>query len=459
MEQKQHSTLPRDHKPGLRAGNLIYTRVVVPNTEFENRQKIFVVKQVRGDGRFTAYALTSHQERMKYATSFALKADEANLLSKDGVVQVDTEYDFPADWNYTKLHGVLTPGQMTELMLLQESYKEKSVIEKIEVDQKQTDDLHDIRSAVQKMQRELKADPDKLLNYLAFSAKFYQYSPRNLMMIYAQNPHATFTAAKGRYLRMGYRVKPGEKGIEILRPQTKEYFERNGYLVPVMKATNAEKAKLAAGKIEVVQKTYFDPSDVYDISQTTCPVKDYPKVYDKGYNSEQYAALFERMKELSELSGVPVEIKDLASISLNGFYSPQQNTITLNHSLQDSERLDTMCHEYAHALLHRTTTQSPAVAEFEAQCLANMLEGRFGLPTSENNKEYMVRNLEEAQKDPKFKLDVSLARVQKQLRHIDKRIEIPHQEEELELEPQQPKHSNKAPEPGFQLPHRGGGRT
>ena len=348
---------------------------------------------------------------------------------------------------------------LPKLMLLQESYKEKSVVEKIEVDQKQTDDLHDIRSAVQKMQRELKADPDKLLNYLAFSAKFYQYSPRNLMMIYAQNPHATFTAAKGRYLRMGYRVKPGEKGIEILRPQTKEYFERNGYLVPVMKATNAEKAKLAAGKIEVVQKTYFDPSDVYDISQTTCPVKDYPKVYDKGYNSEQHAALFERMKELSELSGVPVEIKDLASISLNGFYSPQQNTITLNHLLQDSERLDTMCHEYAHALLHRTTTQSPAVAEFEAQCLANMLESRFGLPTSENNKEYMVKNLEEAQKDPKFKLDVSLARVQKQLRYIDKRIDIPQQEEELELEPQQPKHSNKAPEPGFQPSHRGGGRT
>ena len=146
MEQKQHSALPRDDKPGLRAGNLIYTRVVVPNTQFENRQKIFVVKQVRGDGRFTAYALTSHQERMKYATSFALKADEANLLSKDGVVQVDTEYDFPADWNYTKLHGVLTPGQMTELMLLQESYKEKNVVEKIEVDQKQTDDLHEIRS-------------------------------------------------------------------------------------------------------------------------------------------------------------------------------------------------------------------------------------------------------------------------------------------------------------------------
>ena len=109
MEQKRHSALPRDDKPGLRAGNLIYTRVVVPNTQFENRQKIFVVKQVRGDGRFTAYAFTSHQERTKYATSFALKADEVNLLSKDSVVQVSPEYDFPADWKYTKLHERWAP--------------------------------------------------------------------------------------------------------------------------------------------------------------------------------------------------------------------------------------------------------------------------------------------------------------------------------------------------------------
>ncbi len=82
-----------------------------------------------------------------------MKTDEVNKLTKDSVVQINTEYDFPADWKFTKLHGVLTPAQMTELMLLQESYKEKNVVEKIEVEQKQTDDLHEIRSAVQQMQR------------------------------------------------------------------------------------------------------------------------------------------------------------------------------------------------------------------------------------------------------------------------------------------------------------------
>ncbi len=458
MEQKRQNALPRDDKPGLRAGSIIRTRVVLPNMEFENRQKIFVVKQVRGDGRFTAYAFTSHQERTKYATSFAVKADEVNLLLKDSVVQINPEYDFPANWNYTKMHGVLTPAQMTELMLLQETYKEKNIIEKIEVNQKQADDLREVRAAVQKVERELKKDPQKLIDYLGFSSKFYFYSPRNLMLLYAQNPSATFTAGKGRYQRMGYRVKPGAQSIQILRKQAKEYFERNGYLTPVMKATNAEKAKLFAGKIEVVQKTYFEAVDVYDITQTTCPEKDYPKVYGVEYTSDQHAELFDQLKELSELSGVPVEIKDLTAVSLRGLYSPQQNTITISHLLQSSERLSTMCNEYAYALLRRTTTQSPAVEVFEAQCLATMLSGRFSLPITENDKENMTKNLEEAQKDPKFKLEVSLARVQRQLRYIDKRIDLsPQQEEELELEPQQPR-SKKAPEPGFQLPHRGGGR-
>ncbi len=39
MEQKHNNALPRDDKPGLRAGNLIYTRVVLPNTEFENGRR------------------------------------------------------------------------------------------------------------------------------------------------------------------------------------------------------------------------------------------------------------------------------------------------------------------------------------------------------------------------------------------------------------------------------------
>ena len=460
MEQKRKNALPRDDKPGLRAGSLIRTRVVLPNTEFENRQKIFVVKQVRGDGRFTAYAFTSHQERAAYVTSFALKADEVNLLLKDSVVQISPEYDFPADWNYTKMHGVLVPAQMTELMLLQESYKEKNVVEKIEVDQKQADDLREVRAAVQRVERELKKDPKKLIDYLAFSAKFYRYSSRNLMLLYAQNPSATFTAGKGRYQRMGYRVKPGAQAIHILRTKTENFFECNGYLIQVRKATNAEKAKLVEGKIEVVQKTYYEAVDIYDIAQTTCPAKDYPKVYGVEYTSDQHAELFGQLKELSELSGVPVEIKDLTAVSLRGLYNPQQNTITISHLLQSSERLGTMCNEYARALLHRTTTQSPAVEAFEAQCLATMLSGRFGLPINENDKKSMAKNLEEAQKDPKFKLDVSLARVQRQLRYIDKRIELnPQLEEELELEPQQPKHGNKALEQGFQPPHRGGGQV
>ena len=446
-------------KGGLKPGNLFHTKIALPDASFSRHLKIFVVKEAHGDGKFTAYSLTSNLKSADYAGSFSVNADEVNLLAQDSVVQVNREFDFPSSWPLVKMHGVLTPGQMTELMLLQETYKEKNVIEKFEVQHPLADDVEDIHRQVSEMLQGFHSDPAKLIDYLAFSSKFYQYSPRNQMLIYRAAPYSTFVASKSRFEKMGYKINPEAQRIPILRPQKMELFDHNGYLIPVSQATREEKQKIAQGKIEIVEKTHFQRMYVYDISQTSCPVKDYPKVYDKGYTSEQHAALFEQMKELSELSGVPVEIKDLASLSLGGFYHREENTITLNRLLQDTERLAVMCHEYSHALLHRTSTQSKGVREFEAQCLANMLQGRFGVPVSENNKEYMVKSYEAAQKDPKFKLDASLGRVQRQLRYIDKRIELKQElEEDLELEPHQPQNMN-AKEPGFQPPHRGGGRT
>lgn len=86
-----------------------------------------------------------------------------------------------------------------------------------------------------------------------------------------------------------------------------------------------------------------------------------------------------------------------------------------------------MCHEYAHALLHRTSTQPKEVKEFEAQCLANMLQKRFGLELSAGEVAYMAENSRKAEKNEKFNLDDSLDRVQKQLRYINKRVELQHE--------------------------------
>lgn len=86
--------------------------------------------------------------------------------------------------------------------------------------------------------------------------------------------------------------------------------------------------------------------------------------------------------------------------------------------------LCTLCHEYAHGLLHRTSTQSEAICEFEAQSLALMLMARYGLPQDDSEIGYMKTYLERANNDKNFSLDTSLERLQKQLKFVDERISL-----------------------------------
>lgn len=447
-------TAPANKASTLRPGSMLFAKLTMENAAFDKRDKIFVVKEVKGDGSFTAYKVTSTPQRAKDPDALALAPDTVNKLAKASSIKTDEEYLFSASYPFIKLHGVITPAQMTQLMLLQESYKEKNEIKIVEVAAPVTDNKDEIKEAVKDMLNHFRRDPKLIMEYLAFSAKFYQYSAHNCMRIYAQNPFVTFVGSKKKFRDLGYEVKGTAKGIEILRPEEKEFFRRNNELVPVTYATPAEKKAIAEKAIPVVKKTYFKGVDIYDISQTTCPPRDYPKIYSMGYESSQHADLFENMKQLSEMSGVPVTVRELPSISLGGYFDLQANTITINSRFNDSERLNTMCHEYAHALLHRTSTQIKEVMEFEAQCLANVLMQKFGLEPSEGDVRYMANYCEKATETGKFKLDESLDRVQKQLRYINKRIELQHElVQEPELAQQKELHKPLAlpvePEPDF----------
>lgn len=137
-----------------------------------------------------------------------------------------------------------------------------------------------------------------------------------------------------------------------------------------------------------------------------------------------HAEVYACVKELARASGIPVKKEQLPSISLHGYYSPSENAITINSNLEDTKAAVTLCHEYAHGLLHRTSTQSEAICEFEAQSLALMLMARYGLPQDDSEIGYMKTYLERANNDKNFSLDTSLERLQKQLKFVDERISL-----------------------------------
>ena len=53
----------------------------------------------------------------------------------------------------------------------------------------------------------------------------------------------------------------------------------------ISRATSAERQKIASGELPVTKKTVFVQMKAYDISQTTCPVEDYPGIQQRSGRS------------------------------------------------------------------------------------------------------------------------------------------------------------------------------
>ena len=291
------------------------------------------------------------------------------------------------------------------------------------------EEFDQLTSEIKDIAKDYESDPNLLSDYIAFKAQFYQYSPTNTMLIYLQNPNATFVASFTKWKQLGYSVKSGQHHIKISRPIEVSKFpkEINGKTVwtDTKYASPEEKAQIAKGELEVRKETKFIPHQVFDISQTTCPVEDYPKFYNMGHPDMEQQQLYECVKQYAKESGFTVTEEDLSSISLHGYYDPANDSIHINSLLKDSKRLEVMCHELAHGVLHKTSTQPTEIKEFEAESFSAMLKRKMGFPVSEESKRYIKQYATKCTslKSAKFDMSKTLDRLSKTFNHISKGID------------------------------------
>ena len=85
-----------------------------------------------------------------------------------------------------------------------------------------------LQQQIKEMCDNFKRDPKQYMEYLRFAGQFYQYSIRNRMLIYRQNPYATFVASRTAWNQKEAHILPDQqlKGISILRPITTELIKR-----------------------------------------------------------------------------------------------------------------------------------------------------------------------------------------------------------------------------------------
>lgn len=221
------------------------------------------------------------------------------------------------------------------------------------------------------------------LRFLLFQSSFYNYSFGNTMLIYMQNPEATYVKGYKAWNKLGRYVRKGEKGIAILAPcfqkvtKCKEAEEQAAYLDE-------------AGGKEERRPDGFRVAYLYDISQTEGSDEQLP-VLVRGLsgNGEQEKGIYEKLKAYISTKQ-PVE--EVAGSASKGSYSVETGVIRVRSDMEYAQKIKTILHEYAHHtdfFLHPDRKISRNKRELVAESVAFVVSLRLGMDTSSYSIGYL----------------------------------------------------------------------
>ena len=213
--------------------------------------------------------------------------------------------------------------------------------------------------------------------YLAFCAKFHNYSHSNIMLILLQRPNATRVAGFNTWRNtFGRTVNKGEKGITILAPMP--------YKVEHEKSD---------GERTTETKLRFQAVYVFDVSQTSG--RELPRPIDElGASVAGYVGT---LNVLREISPFPVEIREIEG-GAKGYCNFTNQTIYVRSGMSEAQTVKTLIHEIAHAGLHdrrsRDGQDKSAVdrrtAEVEAESIAFVVCNYLGIDSSDYTFGYIA---------------------------------------------------------------------
>ncbi|ETT56837.1 hypothetical protein BSK66_32330 [Paenibacillus odorifer] len=201
---------------------------------------------------------------------------------------------------------------------------------------------------------------------LLFQSKFYNYSFKNMMLIYFQKPNASQIGNMKFWNSLGRRVKIGETSLRIWAPIEK-------------KVRNDETEE------EETKRTGWFLAPVYDVSQTHG--KELPSlIQELSMDTGTLRGFYQTLKAACPF---PVEERKLDN-GVKGYFDYSTESIAVKKGLASLHKCKTLVHEMAHGLLHKETNQSRGVREVEAEGTAFVVLSYFGFDTSEYSFGYVA---------------------------------------------------------------------
>ena len=224
---------------------------------------------------------------------------------------------------------------------------------------------------------------ERYRDFLKMTARFPNYSYRNLILLLSQCPHATQVKGFRGWLAVGRAVRAGEKGIRIIAPFVKEdaKFEEN--IDDVDTDANVD---------------VFRRISVFDISQTdgadslpgisASPVQIAPFPFKTAVLNGDVPNFNELFAAIKKISPYPIHIENISG-DRKGYCSYTKEIIAVRQGLSQLHTIKTCLHEIAHALLHRAVANKER-KEIEAESIAFTVCQYFNLDTSEYSFNYIA---------------------------------------------------------------------
>jgi antirestriction protein ArdC len=207
---------------------------------------------------------------------------------------------------------------------------------------------------------------DEWQRYLDFQGRFHRYSFGNVLLIAAQCHEATRVAGFNAWRKLNHFVRKGEKAIWILAPM-------------VYRNADAEDGE----DDRVIRGFKFVP--VFDVAQTDG--EELSSICNRldGVDPD---GLYAQLLTVAESIGFTVEDHEIA-VCTNGDCSHSEHRIRVETTNSPAQRVKTLAHEIAHALLHEKFDDR-ALAELEARSTAYVVCQALGLDTSDYSFGYVA---------------------------------------------------------------------
>lgn len=202
-------------------------------------------------------------------------------------------------------------------------------------------------------------------DWLQAQSRFHHYSFQNVMLIYSQDRDATRVAGFHTWKQLGRSVRKGEKAIWIMAPMGRKADDQGHCVDTALPDQQAARTR-----------TGFKAVPVFDVRQT----EGEPLAEIVERLPGEAPGVYGRLVEVARSIGYTVEGDQLPD-GVNGDCSFGAKRIRVEVRNGEAQRVKTLVHEVAHAILHPDCADR-ALAELEAESVAFVVCAALGIDSA-----------------------------------------------------------------------------